>query len=160
MKASIVAVACVVTATGGSVLGQPQGLSGTWELDLPRSQISPPLLHGGGDDGPAHTLYVTQAANGTLTLGTNAHSGNAWAYTPGGESSIPLGETDRMPVTARWDGDHLISEGHRDAAGSDVVIGVKEVHSLSDDGQTLTITQTTTKPNGETTNTLVYRKLP
>ena len=130
--------------------GQTPDFSGTWRLDRQASQITPPAFSGGRGGVTVDMLHITQAANGTLIIGSEANGTKAWAYQLDGESTIPAGRNSTMSVTSRWDGRVLETEG----------IGLKERLSLSDDGETLTIeiTITTATPSGERTNRLVYTK--
>ena len=130
--------------------GQTPDFSGTWKLDRQASQITPPAFSGGRGGRTVDTLHVTQAANGTLIIGSEANGTKAWAYQLEGESTIPAGRSSTMSVTSRRDGRVLATEG----------VGLKERLSLSDDGETLTIeiTITTATPSGERTNRLVYTK--
>ena len=120
------------------VFGQTPDFSGTWRLDRQASQITPPAFSGGRGGGTVDTLHITQAANGTLIIGSEANGTKAWAYQVEGESTIPAGRNSTMSVTSRWDGRVLATEG----------VGLKERLSLSDDGETLTITITTATPGG------------
>ena len=142
-----------------SVSGQTPDFSGTWKLDVNRSQITTAPLQGEGDGGPADTLHITHAANGTLIVGNEVNAGQAWSYRPGGESTIPFGERDKMTVMSRWEGSRFVSEGSRESEGRESASGVREVRSLSADGQTFTVEITIRKQEEENTNTLVYRKV-
>ena len=156
------AIAAAVLSSGittASVSGQTPDLSGTWTLDVKRSRITTALLRGGGDGGPADTLHITHAANGTLVVGNEVNAGQAWSYRSGGESTIPVGERDRMTVTSRWEGSRFVSEGSRKSESREAVRAVKEVRSLSPDGQTLTVEETIGTSGGDNTNTLIYQKV-
>lgn len=65
-----------------------------------------------------------------------------------------------MTITSHWDGATLVSEGSQELSfgGGGITIEVREVRSLSQDGQTLTVEVTRTTPRGPNTNTLVYTK--
>ncbi len=65
-----------------------------------------------------------------------------------------------MTITSHWDGATLVSEGSRELSfgGGDITIEVRQVRSLSADGQTLTVEVTRTSPRGANTNTFVYTK--
>ena len=145
-------------AAAAPAVAQTPDFSGTWTLDLDASRITAPPL-GGGDGGPADTLHITQAANGTLVVGNEVNAAQAWTYEPDGESAIPVGRNDTMTVTSTWEGSRFVSEGRRDAGPGNAIIGVREVRSLSDAGRTLTVEVTTTTPDGDQTNTLVYTRV-
>ena len=150
----VVIVALVIGAA--SLVAQTPDLSGTWRLNRTASQISAgvglALLERGG---APNSIYVTQAANGMLTIGSDHNQGMARAYMVGGESSIPAAPTGTVKVKTRWDGRVLLVEGtNPEAPGT----ALKETFSMSPDGQTLTVTVTSTTPTGATTTTLVYNK--
>jgi len=150
--------ALLVALTIGTVslVAQTPDLSGTWKLNKGASQISAgvglALLERGG---APNSIYVTQAANGTLTIGSDHNQGMARAYMVGGESVIPAAPTGTMTVKTRWDGRVLVVEGVNPAAAS---AALKETFSMSPDGQTLTVTVTSTTAGGAATTTLVYNK--
>lgn len=144
-----------------SAIVQKPNFSGTWELDRDASQINAAEgLAGLGEGGAPATLHVTHAANGALILSSRVNAAQARAYQVGADSEVPAAEGTTMIVTSRWEGDVLVTEGSKELAPDGPSLGVREVLSLSADGQTLTLVVTTaTNPGGESTNTLVYRKL-
>ena len=141
-----------VVASGGSLFAQAQDFSGTWKLDKAASRFTLPAFSGGRGGTAVDWLFITHAANGTLVIGSETNGIKAWSYMPGHEGTIPVGRDSTMMVTSRWEGGRIIVEGNR----SD--LGMREVLSLSPDGQTLTIEVTTTMPDGERVNVLVYAK--
>ena len=98
------------------------------------------------------TLHITQAANGTLIIGSEANGTKAWAYELDDDSTIPAGRDATMTVTSRWEGDMLVTEG------SLAPMELKEVLSLSADGQALTVEVTTTAPGGDNTTRWCTRR--
>ena len=64
-----------------------------------------------------------------------------------------------MTVTSRWEGSRFVSEGSRKSESREAVRAVKEVRSLSPDGQTLTVEETIGTSGGDNTNTLIYQKV-
>ena len=139
---------------------QTPDLSGTWQLDVEVSQIATRPLRGGGDGGPADSLHLTQAANGTLVVGNRVNAAKAWTYRPGAESAVPVGTNATLTVTSGWEGRQFVAQGSQAASGDDSIVRLREVFTLSDDGDTLTIDVTAATPTGERTNSLVYRRLP
>ena len=135
-----------------TVAAQAPNFSGYWTLDRDASDITPPAFSGGRGGASIDRLFVTHAANDTLIVGTETNGLKAWSYTPGTEGSIPVGRDTTMRVRSRWDGTRLVAEGTQGD------MRMHEVMTLSDDGNRLTIVVTTTTPDGETTNTLVYLK--
>ena len=132
--------------------------SGTWILDRDASQITTAEgLAGLGGSGAPENLYITQAANGSMVISSEVNAAQPRAYQLDSQSTVPAAEGATMTVRSRWDGSVLVTEGSHDL-GDGGSIGVREVLSLSADGQTLTLEVTTTTPSGNGTNSLVYRR--
>ncbi|HJO03495.1 MAG TPA: PQQ-binding-like beta-propeller repeat protein [Acidobacteriota bacterium] len=136
-------------------------LSGIWELDRDGSHIgTPAALAGLGDGGAPRVLFVTQAVNGTLLLSSEDNPTQARAYAIGGESPVPIladdGEPNTMTIASRWEDGQLVSEGRHQRGVT--VIDVREVMSLSDDMQTLTVQVTIEGLPAAGTSRLVYRR--
>ncbi len=139
----------------GTVAERPN-FSGTWRLDAEASDVtSPDGLAGLGAPAPEN-LYITQARNGALILSSRVNGAQPRNYVIGGENPLPApgGEDARMTMSSRWEGLNLVNEGSGEVAGDPLV--VREVMSLSPDGQTLRLEITTTVAGTEATNTLVY----
>ena len=131
-------------------------LSGTWKLDRSASQITAGVGLAGLDRGGApNTIYVTQAANGTLTIGSDHNQGLARAYLVGGESQIPAMPSGTVTVRTRWEGGTLVAEG---ATTGPAAASIKETLTPSKDGETLTITVAATTAAGASSTTLVYAR--
>ena len=143
-------VGVAVTVAGSQVAAQTPDFSGMWTLDRDASQFTAPAFSGGRGGDDIDHLFITQAKNGTLIVGTETNGLKAWAYTPGRELTIAVGRDTTMRAASRWDGARLVAEGRQ----GDMTM--HEVMSLSPDGRTLTIAVTTTTPEGETKNRLVY----
>ena len=62
------------------------------------------------------------------------------------------GRDTTMMAASRWEGEQLVAEGRQGD------MQMHEVMTLSPDGSTLTISVTTTTPEGQTVNRLVYTK--
>ena len=131
--------------------GRPN-FSGWWTLDREATTLTPPAFSGGRGGADIDRLFITHAANDTVIVGPETNGLKAWSYTPGREGTIPVGRDTTMRAAARWDGARLVAEGTQGD------LRMHEVMSLSADGSRLTIEVTTTTPEGETRNTLVYRK--
>jgi hypothetical protein len=138
------------------LLAQAPDLSGTWKLDKGASQLAAGAgLAMLGAGGAPNTMYITLAANGTLTIGSDHNQSMARAYVIGGESSIPIAPSQTMTVRSRWEMRTLIIEAVRpDVPGT----GYKETFMLDREGQTLTVTVTVATPQAPTTTTLVYTR--
>ncbi len=68
----------------------------------------------------------------------------------------PGGEDARMVMSSRWNGNNLVNEGSGEAEGKLVV--VREMFSLSSDGQLLQLEVTTAVAGTEVTNIIIYNK--
>jgi hypothetical protein len=137
-------------AGAAHVAAQPPDFSGMWTLDPVASVFTAPAFSGGRGGDDIGRLFVTHAANGTVLVGAETNGLKAWSFTPGRELSVPVGRDTSMMVAAHWDGTRLVAEG---TMGD---MAMHEVMSLAPDGQTLTFEVTTTTPDGETRNRLVY----
>ena len=144
--------ALVLAVSSISLSAQTPNFSGFWTLDRDASQFTPPAFSGGRGGADIDWLFITHAANGTLVIGTETNGLKAWSYTPGRERTIPVGRDTTMTVASRWDGTRIVAEGRQGD------MQMREVLVLSPDRQALLIVVTTTTPDGETVNTLVYTK--
>jgi hypothetical protein len=121
-------VLCVLCAES-ALRGQTLDYSGTWKLNRAASQITRGTgLTGLGAGGAPPTLYISQAANGTIVIGSDINESHA--------------RTFRLAKGA------LTNEA----------AGVKEAVTLSADGQTLTVQVVSATAGGEVGSTLVYTK--
>ena len=68
----------------------------------------------------------------------------------------PGGEDARMVISSRWNGNNLVNEGSGEVEGKLVV--VREMFSLSSDGQLLHLEVTTAVAGTEVTNIIIYTK--
>ena len=144
------ATGLLTVLVAASAAAQTPDFSGMWTLDRDASQFTVPAFSGGRGGDDIDRLFVTHAANGTVIIGTETNGLKAWSYTPGRELTIPVGRDTTMRAASRWVGERLIAEGRQ----GDMTM--HEVMALSTDGRTLTIEVTTTTPEGETNNRLVY----
>jgi hypothetical protein len=149
---STLAFRCAALAAAGVVVvaatlhAQAVDFTGWWRFDKAASQVAPGAgLAGLGPGGTPHTLFVQQALNGAITIGSDMNEGQARIYRVNGESQLPAAKGDPIAVKARIDGRTLVAEG----------AGLKEALALSPDGATLTVTITA----GEATSTLIYTKI-
>ena len=135
---------------------QTPNLSGTWRLDQTLSQFTPPLF-GIGRGGPsADSLYVTHAANGMVTVGTETNGGQAWVYRIGTNSDVMWGQEGALTLISQWEDTQLIAQGSRGL--DDDAEHIREIFSLSVDGKTLTVEVTITTTESTRTNRAVYQK--
>ena len=135
----------LVLACAATLVAQSPDLSGTWKLNTAASRHTHNVgLTGLGAAGAPRTLYITQAANGVLTVGSDVNESMARTYVVGADSTVPLVTGQKVAAPTRWMGRELVTEA----------TGVKESMALSADGQTLTVTVTV----GAATSTLSYKK--
>lgn len=154
-RVAMLASGLLFFALVGSTAAQSPDFSGMWTLDQSASDVTPPTFSGGRGGKDTGRLFITHAANGTVVIGAETNGVKAWSFTPGaGPLTIPVGRDTSMQVVSRWDGNRLVAEGTQGD------MAMHEVMSLSDDGGTLTIEVTTTTPDGETRNRLVYSMAP
>jgi hypothetical protein len=148
-------IACsLVAVLGGLAAAQATDLTGTWKLNREASKTNGAGLAGlGGNSGTPSTLYVTQAANGVITMGSDINESQSRMYRPGQASAIPAAQGGTITVTSRWVGRTLAVEG---LAGSGITL--KEQFSLSEDGRTLTVSIASIAAGSEATSVLVYSK--
>ena len=146
----VLVVGLVMTVAVWHVAAQTPDFSGMWTLDRAASQFTSPAFSGGRGGDDIDHLFITQAANGTLIVGSETNGLKAWSYTPGRELTIPVGRDTTMRAASRWDGERLIAEGRQ----GDMTM--YEMMVLSPDRRTLIIEIRTTTPEGETNNRLVY----
>ena len=144
-------VRAALEAPAAQEAGRPN-FSGWWTLDRDATTLTPPAFSGGRGGADIGRLFITHAANDTVIVGPETNGLKAWSYMPGREGTIPVGRDTTMRAAARWDGARLVAEGTQGD------LRMHEVMSLSADGSRLTIEVTTTTPEGEIRNTLVYRK--
>lgn len=132
------------------------GFAGTWALDRARSQINPEAgLFGLGAAGAPATLHITQAANGTVVIESQMNESHARYYPAGRTSTTPAGEGASVTMRSSLEGRTLTGEGTRDPGAGGVAVPIREVHTLSPDGEVLTITITA----GSQSGTLVYTRI-
>ena len=162
---TMAAAALFVAAGVVSAFAQTPDFSGTWKFDTDRSQITTPAgrrggRQGGRGGGTPDALVITQTATELTMEQAVGNQSRTLTYTLDGESSIPVGRGGSMTITSHWDGATLVSEGSQELSfgGGGITIEVRQVRSLSADGQTLTVEVTRTTPRGAITNTLVYTK--
>jgi len=132
-------VLAVLAVEESGVRAQATDYSGTWKLNRSESQITAGTgIAGLGAGGAPPTLYVSQAANGTVVVGSDVNESHARTF------KIAKGVlTNDAP-------------------------GLSEILSMSGDGQTLTVKVTGRpagsagspgSPGSDVTSTLVYRKV-
>ncbi|HJU44126.1 MAG TPA: hypothetical protein VJ691_14970 [Vicinamibacterales bacterium] len=146
-------VLAVLAAT--SLPAQAPEFAGTWGLDETKSNVVAAAgIVGLIPAGAPKTLHITQPSNGTLVIESQINEAHVRIYKPGRETSTPAGQGGSVTMTTTWAGRTVTSEGAvKNASGE--LTNVKEVWTLSGDGQAITL-QTTV---GANTSTMVYTKI-
>jgi hypothetical protein len=150
-RCAAAAAAGILTATlvllsGAALVAQSVDFSGTYRFDKAASQVTPGAgLSGLGPGGMPHTIFVQQAANGSISVGSDMNQGQSRLYRFNGESALPAAKGDPITVKSRVEGRSLIAEG----------TGLKEVLTLSADGKTLTVAVTA----GAAASTLTFTRM-
>jgi hypothetical protein len=146
MKNAFACLAALFLSTGATTAAQGPDFNGWFRLNKGASQITTGVgLAGLGQGGAPHTLFITQAANGTISVGSDINESQSRLYRVNGDSALPAGQGELIPIKARRDGGALVVEG----------AGLKETLALSVNGQTLTIS-VAARPG---TTTLVYNRI-
>lgn len=133
---------------------QESDLSGTWKLDRSASTIDAAVaLAGlGGNAGIPGTLYVTQARNGTVIVGSDMNTSHARTYRAGRSHPAPLADGGEIEMTAQWARGSLVAEGLAEDRG----IAIREAFTLAPEAGALRVEITVTTKDGEAWSRLVY----
>lgn len=156
------AVVLVVLFAAPSALAQGTNFNGTWDLDQGASEF-PQLRRGRGGGsriGAGLTLVITQTDN-VLTMEHQLERGNRiLTYHLDGSESTNSGPRGEQTTTSQWDGASLVTDGTMDVSTPRGAFSLElfERHTLSRDGQTLTVETTRVTPRGDITTPLVYTK--
>lgn len=160
MTRAFCAAALMAAGLTAALEAQAPDLSGTWKITRETSTISAGagLAGLGGNTGTPGTLYITHAANGVVTVGSDINESQARLYRPGGNTVIAAAQGATLSLATRWDGRALVAEGGPASAAAGASPSLKERFALSADGKLLTVTITTVAATGELTSSLVYAK--
>jgi hypothetical protein len=148
MNNAFICLAALLLSTGATAVAQAPDFNGWFRLNKATSQVTAGVgLAGLGQGGAPHTLFITQAANGTISVGSDINESQSRLYRVNGDSALPAGQGhgDLIRIKSRRDGGAIVAEG----------AGLKETLALSADGQTLTIS-VAARPG---TTTLVYNRM-
>jgi hypothetical protein len=138
--------------TGGS---QPN-LTGTWKLDIPKSnfgQIPPPTSQTDTIDDSEPAVKIVEDQKGGMMGDMNLTS---TLSTDGKETTSPGMGGAPTTSTAHWDGVALVVDSKLSFQGTDVK--VKDTYTLSSDGKTLTEVTHVESGMGNFDSTSVYDK--
>ena len=137
---------------------QPPKFAGSWKLDAAQSRVVDAVgLAGLIGAGAPPMLYITQPANGTLIVESPINEGHVRIYHPGGKTTTPVGQGGTITMSTAWAGATLVSQG-TSVSASGVSAAVKEIYSVSADGNVLTIDVTSVAPD-EKSSTLKYVRI-
>ncbi len=123
------ATALALVVPGGDLQGPPD-FSGTWTMDLERSESAQQ-----GDAFEAPTLVITQAP-GTVAIETRRKSGTSTARYAMSTAKAPE-PGPATPGRAYWDGAVLVTEGTRLVQGQ--TVSLRERRSLDAAGREMTV---------------------
>jgi hypothetical protein len=140
------------------VLAQKPDFSGTWKLNVEKSDPVPQGRMGGMR---ATELTIVQK-DGKLTVESKmGEMSRTSTYNLDGTESKNPGMRDmQMTTTSKWVDNTIVTDGDNTVQGpmGEMRIKSHEVRSLSADGKTMTVVTTTTTPQGERTRKNVYDK--
>ena len=155
--APVTARAQAAAAAVAQPAGKTPDLSGTWELNVAKSQFP----QGGAPT--KGTLVMTQAGDKiTRTIAMSTSMGdmkNTMHHAVGTATTDTVtmaGQPMAFTSTARWDGLTLVIDGKAAMQGMSIPVVVR--YTLSPDGKQLMVDQTVSTPMGEQTNHSVFDK--
>ena len=151
MTSRLVAALVLVAVAAGA---RAADLSGTWKLDREASRIEEGVAYAGlgGNEAIPRTLYVTQASNGTVLVGSDMNTSHVRTYLLDRETRAPLANGEVTMLSRRQDG-ALVSEGETPSGAT-----LRETVSRADDGSRLTVEIEQTTGEGARSARLVYRR--
>lgn len=145
--------AAAMIHTGG---GDPPNLSGTWKLNISKSnfgQIPPPASQTDAIEDSEPSVKIAEDQKGGMMGDMNL---TTTISTDGKETtSAGMGGAE-VKSTAHWDGRSLVVNSKTNFQGSDVTI--KDTYTLSEDGKTLTEVAHIESSMGNFDTTSVYDK--
>jgi hypothetical protein len=124
-------------------------LTGTWKVNLSKSKLT--------NEGLLNLVERFEQQGSTLreSLTTTKSTGTStvnYSYSLDGKEIVNLIEGDKVRTTAKWDGSALVLEWN-DEGGT-----FKRQFTLSDNGNTLTVTAHDASADGETNDLLVLER--
>jgi hypothetical protein len=159
MRSALLFGLALTLAAGTATAQDHPDFSGTWKLNLIKSDAAPGR---GGQMGAPREVTITISQTATeLTLeqsmGENTMKST---YFLDGRESTNANRRGETKSTAKWDGTSLVIQGTSTFEGPNgsMTIKTKEVRTLSDDGKTMTVTTTSESPRGTNTRKTVFDK--
>jgi hypothetical protein len=137
---------------------QVPDFTGTWKIDLIKSDAAPAGRGGQQMDMSQLTLTITQTAETLTIVQTGMGPDRTITYHLDGRESVNAGQRGEMKSTSRWDGATLVTDGvtHAETPMGAMTITTHEVRSLNKDGTEMTVTTTSDTPRGKMTRTTVF----
>jgi hypothetical protein len=164
MRQKTVWTSALVLAAAVAVFAQKTpDFSGTWTLDMSKSEMPQMGGMGGGRAGGGMgemTVTIKQTAD-TLTIEQKMGEMNRTVTykLDGSESVNPGMRGGEVKSTAKWEGDKLVTESTQTMNGpnGEMTIRSKEIRSLAADG-TMVVDTTRETPRGTQNSKLVFKK--
>jgi hypothetical protein len=153
LRKAIVTV-LTVSAFAASLLAQKPNFSGTWTLNVSKSDFGPLPA-------PTSRIDVIEHKDPALKVSTNAESAQGKQsfvanYTTDGKEVANMQGPQEVKSTVVWDGNNLVINSKLKSGDND--INLKSVWSLSSDGNTLTRNTHFVAQMGEADQTTVFEK--
>jgi hypothetical protein len=137
---------------------QTPDFSGTWKIDLIKSDAAPAGRGGQQMDMSRVMLTITQTAETLTIVQTGMGPDRTLVYYLDGRESVNAGQRGEMKSTSKWDGNALVTDGVTNAETpmGAMTISTHEVRTLSKDGKEMTVTTTSDTPRGKMTRKTVF----
>jgi hypothetical protein len=148
------ALALLVVACAGVQASAKPNFSGTWKLNVSKSEFGPMPAPDSRTDKITHedpTLKDTVSQTGQMGDTTADIT-----YSTDGKETTNSIRGNEIKSTAKWDGDILVIDSKGAFNGQDVTLN--DHWSLSEDGKTLTITRHASTPIGDADQKVVLEK--
>jgi hypothetical protein len=166
-KVGMTLAIAVVAATIALAQARPD-FSGTWTLDLDKSETGAPPAGAPGGDRPGRgqgfpldaTFVVKQTASELSIDQRVAGNSTVTTFKLDGSENVNTGmRGGQVKSKARWDGNRLIVESTQplNTPDGERSLDTKEIRSLAPDG-TMVVERTTVTPRGTRTQKLVFKK--
>jgi hypothetical protein len=159
MRKSVVVLALAILCAAAMAAITPDektpDLSGTWKLDLAKSDfgpIPPPDSQTNVIDHKEPKLKIKSTTKGGMQGDSEAEANYT---TDGAESTNKMGPME-VKSTAKWDGKKLVMTSKLDMQGSPLTI--KATYELSEDAKVMTITSDIDSAMGQFTLKSVFNK--
>jgi len=151
------ALAAIVSAAGATAQDHPD-FSGTWKINVIKSDAAPAGRGGQQMDMSNLTLTITQTAELLTIVQSGLGPERTTTYYLDGRESTNAAMRGEMKSTSKWDADKLVTDGSAtmQTPNGERTVTIKEVRTLSKDGKTLTVSTTTDSPMGARTQKRVF----